>query len=34
MIRAGDKLILAWTDEMSDLSKVVSVKVPILGFYD
>jgi hypothetical protein len=30
----GDKLILAWTDELSDLSKVVSVKVPILGFYD
>jgi hypothetical protein len=30
----GDNLILAWTDELSDLSKVVSVKVPILGFYD
>jgi len=30
----GDKLILAWTDVMSDESKVVSVKVPILGFYD
>ena len=34
LIRVGDKLILAWTDEMSDLSKVVSVEVPILGFYD
>jgi len=34
MTRVGDELILAWTDEMSDLSKVVSVKVPILGFYD
>jgi hypothetical protein len=34
MVLVGDKLILAWTDEMNDLSKVVSVKVPILGFYD
>jgi len=34
MVRVGDKLILAWTDELSDLSKVVSVKVPIPGFYD
>jgi hypothetical protein len=34
MVRVGDQLILAWTDELSDLSKVVSVKVPILGFYD
>jgi len=34
MVRVGDKLILAWTDEISDQHKVVSVKVPILGFYD
>jgi hypothetical protein len=34
MHRIGDQLILAWTDEMNELSKVVSVKVPILGFYD
>jgi hypothetical protein len=34
MVLVGDKLIHAWTDELSDLSKVVSVKVPILGFYD
>jgi len=34
MTRVGDKLILAWTDKLSDLSKVVSVEVPILGFYD
>ena len=34
MIRLGDKLVLAWTDQISDLSKVVSVKVSILGFYD
>ena len=34
MIRVGDKLVLAWTDEMNELSKVVSVKVPITGFYD
>jgi len=30
----GDELILAWTDVLSDESKVVSVKVPIVGFYD
>jgi hypothetical protein len=34
MVRVGDKLILAWTDEIDELSKVVSVEVPILGFYD
>jgi hypothetical protein len=34
LVRVADKLVLAWADEISDLSKVVSVKVPILGFYD
>ena len=34
MIRVRDKLVLAWTDEMNELSKVVSVKVRITGFYD
>jgi hypothetical protein len=34
LIRVGDKLILAWTDEIGDLSKIMSVSVPILGFYD
>lgn len=34
MARVDDKLILAWTDEINDLSKVVSVEVPIIGFYD
>lgn len=34
MLRADDKLILAWTDEIADVRKVVSVKVPIAGFYD
>jgi len=34
MVRVGNKLILAWTDEINDLSKVVSVEVPIIGFYD
>ncbi len=34
MARIGDKLVLAWTDEMNDLSKVVSVRVAIRGFYD
>lgn len=34
MLRAGDKLIFAWTDEIGGVRKVVSVKVPIAGFYD
>ena len=34
LVRVADHLVLAWTDEMGDLSKVVSVKVPLLGFYD
>jgi len=32
--RSDDKLILAWTDEISDVTEIVSIKVPILGFYD
>ena len=34
MARIGDQILLAWTDEMNDLSKVVSVRVPLPGFYD
>ena len=34
LIRAGDKLLLAWTDEIGDTTEVVSVMVPIPGFYD
>ena len=34
MVRIRDELVFAWTDEMNDLSKVASVKVPIIGFYD
>ncbi len=34
MLRVGDELLLAWTDEIGGLSKVVSVRVPISGFYD
>lgn len=34
MIRSNDKLILAWTDEIAGVRKVVSVEVPILGFFD
>jgi hypothetical protein len=34
MERVGDELILAWTDEIMDESKVASVKVHILGFYE
>ncbi|MGI9248387.1 MAG: hypothetical protein ACR2QI_05190 [Woeseiaceae bacterium] len=34
LVRNDDNLILAWTDEISDETRVVSVRVPILGFYD
>ncbi len=34
MIRSDDMLILAWTDEIADETEIVSIKVPILGFYD
>jgi len=34
LIRAADKLLLAWTDEIGDTTEVVSVMVPIPGFYD
>lgn len=34
MTRVDDKLILSWTDEISDATEIVSIKVPILGFYD
>jgi hypothetical protein len=34
LARVADNLVLAWTDTIGDLSKVVSVQVPILGFYD
>jgi hypothetical protein len=34
MVRIRDELVFAWTDEMNGLSKVASVKVPIIGFYD
>lgn len=34
MIRRDDTLILAWTDEITDNPEIVSIKVPILGFYD
>ncbi len=34
MTRSDDKLIMAWTDEISDSSEIVSIEVPILGFYD
>lgn len=34
MKRRDDKLILVWTDEITDASEIVSVEVPILGFYE
>ena len=34
LVRSGDALLLAWTDEIGGLSKVVSVRLPIAGFYD
>ena len=33
-MRSDDKLILAWTDEIADASEIVSIEVPILGFYE
>lgn len=32
--RVNDKLLLAWTDEVGDASEVVSIEVPVLGFYE
>lgn len=34
MLRKDDKLILVWTDERNQHTRLASVKVPILGFYD
>ncbi|MDH3441296.1 MAG: hypothetical protein OEM63_11130, partial [Gammaproteobacteria bacterium] len=34
MIRRDDTLFLAWTDEIIDDPEIVSIRVPILGFYD
>lgn len=34
IVRSDDELILAWTDEISDVTEIVSIKIPILGFYD
>ena len=34
LIRAADKLLLAWTDEIGDATEVVAVSVPIRDFYD
>ena len=34
LARSDDKLVLAWTDEISDVTEIVSIKIPILGFYD
>ncbi len=34
LARVNDTLLLAWTDEIGDASEVVSIEVPILGFYE
>lgn len=34
LIRSDDRLILAWTDQITDATEIVSVVVPILGFYE
>jgi len=34
LVRSNDLLILVWTDEFDDTTRLASVKVPILGFYD
>lgn len=34
MVRNEDELILAWTDDISDATRISSIRVPILGSYD
>ncbi len=34
LARSEDRLIVAWTDEIAETTRVVSVEVPIVGFYD
>lgn len=34
MVRSEDLLILVWTDERNDKTRLASVKVPILAFYE
>ena len=34
LVRSNDLLIVVWTDEMNGNTRLASVKVPILGFYD
>ena len=34
LARVADKLLISWTDDAMGMSKVASVKVPILKFYD
>jgi hypothetical protein len=34
MTRVDNNLILAWSDNINDLSKIASVRIPIRGFYD
>ena len=34
LARVDDKLFLAWTDEIGGETEIVSIKVPILGYYD
>jgi hypothetical protein len=34
MVRVDNKLVLAWTDDINGKSKIASVGVSILGFYD
>lgn len=34
LVRVKDQLLLAWTNNIGDHDKIVSVRVPIVGFYD
>ncbi len=34
LVRVGDELLFAWTDNINDVSKIASVRVKILGYYD
>lgn len=34
MVRVGDQLVLAWADTIGENSKIQTIRVPILGFFD
>ncbi len=34
LVRVDDQLLLAWSDQLNDVRKIASVRVPILGYYN